>query len=185
LIKMLREEFDKTIRKELMEELGEKNILAVPRPLVGIVNIGIGKLVTSQPENKDKIVEDASYVLSMITGQKPRVIRARKSVAGFKLRKNMPVAVLVTLRGKKLIDFIERLVSYALPRSREFKGITKNFIDNKGNLNLGLREVNIFPEAISDKIRYNFGIQITLVGSAKNKEENIKLWKKLGFPFKI
>ncbi len=182
---MLREEFDKVIKKELMEELGVKNILAVPRPLVGIVNIGIGKLVTSQPENKDKIVEDATYVLSMITGQKPKVIKARKSVAGFKLRKNMPVAVLVTLRNKKLLDFIERLVSYALPRSREFKGITKNLIDNKGNINLGFKEVSMFPEAISDKIRYNFGIQITLIGSSKNREENIKLWKKLGFPFKI
>jgi large subunit ribosomal protein L5 len=141
---MLREDFDKTIIKELMEELGKKNKLAVPRPVVGIVNIGIGKLVTSQPENRDKIVEDATYVLSMITGQKPKVIKAKKSVAGFKLRKNMPVAVLVTLRGKKLLDFIERLVSYVLPRSREFKGITKNLIDNKGNINLGFREINIF-----------------------------------------
>jgi len=182
---MLREDFNKTIIKELMEELGKKNKLAVPKPVVGIVNIGIGKLVTSQPENRDKIVEDATYVLSMITGQKPKVIKAKKSVAGFKLRKNMPVAVLVTLRGKKLLDFIERLVSYVLPRSREFKGITKNLIDNKGNINLGFREINIFPEAISDKIRYNFGIQITLVGSSKKKEENIHLWRKLGFPFKI
>jgi large subunit ribosomal protein L5 len=179
---MLREDFDKTIIKELMEELGKKNKLAVPRPVVGIVNIGIGKLVTSQPENRDKIVEDATYVLSMVTGQKPKVIKAKKSVAGFKLRKNMPVAVLVTLRGKKLLD---RLVSYVLPRSREFKGITKNLIDNRGNINLGFREINIFPEAISDKIRYNFGIQITLVGSSKKKEENIHLWRKLGFPFKI
>lgn len=181
---MLRDEIKKYL-EELKEELGKKNILAVPHPQRGIVNIGIGKLVSSNPENRDKIVEDAVYVLSMIAGQKPKVIKARKSVAGFKLRKGMPVAVLVTLRGKKLLDFIERLVTYVLPRSKEFKGITKNFIDNKGNLNLGFREVNMFPEAISDKIRYNFGIQITLIGSSKNREENIRLWSKLGFPIKI
>lgn len=181
---MLREEFEKII-EELKEELNKKNKLEVPRPVKGIVNIGIGKLVTTNPENRDKILEDAVYVLSMVTGQKPKVIKARKSVAGFKLRKGMPVAVLVTLRGKKLLDFIERLVNYVLPRSREFKGITKNLLDDKGNLNMGFRDVNMFPEAISDKVRYNFGIQITLVSSSKKKDENIKLWSKLGFPMKV
>lgn len=182
--KMLREEFNQ-ILLELKEELGKKNIFAVPRPVKGVVNIGIGKLVTSNPENKEKIIEDATYVLSMITGQKPKIVRARKSVAGFKLRKKMPVAVLVTLRGKRLIDFIERLLTYALPRSKEFKGIVNKLVDNKGNLNLGFKDANIFPEVISDKIRYNFGIQITLVGSSKKKEENLKLWSKLGFPMKL
>lgn len=181
---MLREEFEK-IKQELKKELNKGNILAVPRPIKGIVNIGIGKLVTSNPENKDKIVEDAIYVLSMVTGQKPKVVIAKKSVAGFKLRKKMPVAVMSTLRGVRLLDFIERLVSYTLPRSREFKGITKNLLDNKGNINIGLRDVNVFPEAISDKVRYNFGIQITLVSSSKNREENIKLWSKLGFPIRL
>ncbi len=182
---MLREDFDKKIKEELMQELNIKNKLAVPRPLKGIVNIGIGKLITAQPENRDKILEDAIYVLSMITGQKPKIIKAKKSVSGFKLRKGMPVSVLVTLRGKRLLDFIERLVSYALPRAREFKGITKNLLDAKGNINLGFKEVSMFPEAISDKVRYNFGIQITLLGSSKKREENIYLWKKLGFPIKI
>lgn len=181
---MLREEFKK-IQEELQKELNKKNILAVPKPIKGVVQIGIGKLITSNPENKDKILEDAIYVLSMVTGQKPKVITAKKSVAGFKLRKKMPVAVLVTLRKAYLLDFIERLVSYALPRARDFRGITKNLLDNKGNLNIGLRDINVFPEAVSDKIRYNFGIQITLVSSSKNKEENIKLWSKLGFPIKI
>ncbi len=181
---MLRENFNK-ILLELKEELKKDNILAVPRPIRGIVNIGIGKLVTSNPENKDKIIEDALYVLSMVTGQKPKVVSARKSVAGFKLKKGTPVAVLVTLRGKKLLDFIERLLTYALPRSKEFKGITNKLVDNKGNLNLGFRDVNIFPEAFSDKIRYNFGIQITLIGSSKKKEENLRLWSKLGFPMKL
>jgi len=84
-----------------------------------------------------------------------------------------------------LLDFIERLVNYVLPRSREFKGITKNLLDDKGNINMGFRDINMFPEAISDKVRYNFGIQITLVSSSKKKDENIKLWSKLGFPMKV
>jgi len=181
---MLRDEFDK-ILEELKEELGEKNKLAVPRPVKGIINVGIGKLVTSNPENRDKMLEDVIYVLSMITGQKPKIIKAKKSVAGFKLRKGMPVAALVTLRGKKLLDFIERLLTYALPRSKEFKGVHKNLIDKKGNLNLGFKEINMFPEAISDKIKYSFGFEVNLVGSGKTKEENIKLWSFLGFPLKI
>ncbi len=181
---MLREEFKK-IQQELKEELGKENLLAVPRPIRGIAHIGIGKLITSNPENKDKIIEDALYVLSMVTGQKPKIVTAKKSVSGFKLRKKMPVAVMVNLRGIRLLDFIERLVCYVLPRSRDFKGITKNLLDNRGNLNIGLRDVNVFPEAVSDKVRYNFGIQITLVSSSKKKEENIKLWSKLGFPIKI
>lgn len=159
--------------------------LKKPRPIKGIVQIGIGKLVTSHPENQEKIVEDASYVLSMITGQKPKIVKAKKSVSGFKLRKGMPVAVLVTLRKKRLLDFIQRLVTYALPRAKDFYGLRKNNFDEKGNINLGLKEANIFPEAISDKIKYSFGLSINLIANGKNKEDNIKVWEELGFPIKI
>lgn len=159
--------------------------LKKPRPIQGIVQIGIGKLVTSYPENQDKIVEDASYLLSMITGQKPKVVRAKKSVAGFKLRKGMPVAVLVTLRKKRLLDFIQRLVTYALPRAKDFYGLKKDNFDQNGNINLGLKEANIFPEAISDKIKYSFGLSINLIANGKTKDANLKLWQELGFPLKI
>jgi large subunit ribosomal protein L5 len=159
--------------------------LKKPRPIKGIVQIGIGKLVTSHPESQEKIIEDGSYVLSMITGQKPKVVSAKKSISGFKLRKGMPVALLVTLRKKRLNDFIQRLLTYALPRAKDFYGLKAENFDNKGNINLGFREVNIFPEAISDKIKYSFGLSINLVGSGKTKEENIKMWKDLGFPIKI
>jgi large subunit ribosomal protein L5 len=159
--------------------------LKKPRPIKGIVQIGIGKLVTSHPESQEKIIEDGSYVLSMITGQKPKVVSAKKSISGFKLRKGMPVALLVTLRKKRLNDFIQRLLTYALPRAKDFYGLKAENFDNKGNINLGFREVNIFPEAISDKIKYNFGLSVNLVGSGKTKEENIKMWKDLGFPIKI
>jgi large subunit ribosomal protein L5 len=159
--------------------------LKKPRPIKGIVQIGIGKLVTSHPEAQEKIIEDGSYVLSMITGQKPKIVSAKKSISGFKLRKGMPVALLVTLRKKRLNDFIQRLLTYALPRAKDFYGLKAENFDHKGNINLGFREVNIFPEAISDKIKYNFGLSINLVGSGKTKEENIQMWKDLGFPVKI
>jgi len=159
--------------------------LKKPRPIKGIVQIGIGKLVANHPEVQEKIIEDATYVLSMITGQKPKIVTAKKSISGFKLRKGMPVALLVTLRKKRLNDFIQRLLTYALPRTKDFYGLKAENFDNKGNINLGFREVNIFPEAISDKIKYSFGLSINLVGSGKTKEENIQMWKELGFPIKI
>lgn len=154
-------------------------------PLKGIVQIGIAKMVAANPENQQKIIDDASYVLSMVTGQKPVIVKAKKSEAAFKLRKGMPVAVLVTLRKKRLLNFIQRLVTYALPRMKDFYGLRKNNFDIYGNINLGAKEITIFPEAVSDKIKYNFGFEINLVSSSKNKEENINMWRELGFPIKI
>jgi large subunit ribosomal protein L5 len=180
----LRESFYKEIIPRLKEELKIENDLRVPRPVKGIVQIGIGKMVANSPENKERIIEDASFVLSMMTGQKPKLVLAKKSVAGFKLRKGMPVALLVTLRKKRLLDFIERLLTYALPRAKDFKGLTSKNFDAKGNINLGLKEANIFPETISDKIKYSFGFEVNLVASGKTKEENLKLWEVLGFPIK-
>ena len=162
-----------------------KQDLKKARPVKGIVQIGIGKLVTTHPEAQEKIIEDGTYVLSMITGQKPKIVTAKKSISGFKVRKGMPVALLVTLRKKRLNDFIQRLVTYALPRAKDFYGLRADNFDNKGNINIGFREINIFPEAISDKIKYNFGFSINLVGSGKTKEENINLWRELGFPVKL
>ncbi|MCS7200591.1 MAG: 50S ribosomal protein L5 [Patescibacteria group bacterium] len=159
--------------------------LKKPYPLKGIVQIGIAKLVTANPENQQKIIEDASYVLSMITGQKPSVIRAKKSEAAFKLRKGMPVALRVTLRKKRLLNFLQRLITYALPRMKDFYGLKNNNFDKYGNINLGIKEVSIFPEAISDKIKFNFGFQINLVSSTKRREDNLNLWRELGFPVKI
>lgn len=181
----LKERFEKEIHKKLKEELNIKNDLRVPRPVVGYVQIGIGKLITQHPESKERILEEGSYALSMITGQKPKIIVARKSIAGFKLKKGQPVSLLVTLRKKRLFDFIDRLLTYALPRAKDFRGIRKNHLDNKGNLNIGLKEISIFPEAVSEKVKINFGCGITIVGSGRTKEENIKLWEALGFPLRL
>jgi len=149
------------------------------------VQIGIGKLIANHSEAQEKIIEDGMYVLSAITGQKPKIVPIKKSISGFKIRKGTPVALLVTLREKKLNDFIQRLLIYALPRAKDFYGLRTENFDKKGNINLGFKEINIFPEAISDKIKYNFGLSINLVGSGKTKEENLKMWKDLGFPIKI
>jgi large subunit ribosomal protein L5 len=179
----LRQLFYRDILPTLRSELKLTNDLQVPRPDRAVVQIGIGKLVSQNPETKDRVIEEAVFALSQITGQKPIVVTAKKSVAGFKLRQGQPVAVLVTLRRSRLFDFIERLLTYILPRFRDFKGINPARTDRSGNLNLGFSELSVFPEAISDKIKTNFGLQITLIGTGASKEHNLKLWQALGFPF--
>lgn len=182
---MLREEFVQKILPDLKKDLGIVNDLRVPRPEKGIIQIGFGKLITLNPDQKNNIIEEVTEILSKITGQKPKIVTAKKSVSGFRLRKGMPIAALVTLRKKRLLDFIERFISYALPRARDFRGIQKNMLDSKGNLNLGFKDVTIFPEAISDKIKRSYGLQVTLVATGRNFEENVALWKALGFPIKV
>lgn len=179
----LRQMFYQQLVPALKRELKLTNDLQVPRPAKAIVQIGIGKLLSQNPEAKDKLIEEAVLALSQISGQQPVIVAAKKSVAGFKLREGQPVAVLVTLRGQRLFDFIDRLLTYVLPRLRDFKGIQPNRTDHYGNLNLGFPELTIFPEAISDKIKTNFGLQISLVGTGRTKDENLRLWQALGFPF--
>jgi ribosomal protein L5 len=143
-----------------------------------------GKVIKVIPKEARIIVEGVNLVKKHLkpkrVGEKGKIV----SVAGFKLRKGMPVALLVTLRKKRLLDFIERLLTYALPRAKDFKGLTSKNFDAKGNINLGLKEANVFPETISDKIKYSFGFEVNLVASGKTKEENLKLWEVLGFPIK-
>lgn len=182
---MLREEFDQKILPKLKKELHLQNDLRVPKPEKGLVQIGFGKLITQQPDQKETIINEVTEILAKITGQKPKIIPAKKSVSGFHLRKGMPISALVTLRKKRLLDFIERFIFYALPRARDFKGVQKKMFDQKGNLNFGFKDATIFPEAVSDKIKRQYGLQVTLVGTGRNFKENIALWKVLGFPMKI
>ncbi|MCL5257925.1 MAG: 50S ribosomal protein L5 [Patescibacteria group bacterium] len=179
-----REKFKKEIEPKLRKDLGLKNNFAGPKPVRAILQIGVGKMVIQSAENKEKILTEAGFVLNQISGQKPALVKAKKSVAGFKLREGQPVALMATLRRGRLFDLIDRLTTYVLPRIRDFRGLTEKNFDRDGNINLGFREVSIFPEAISDKIRMNFGLQITIIGKSKNKEEKIKLWQSLGFPIK-
>ena len=180
--KGLQEQFKTEIAKKLTSELKISNTLRSPRPTCAYIQIGIGKAIIHSPENKKKIMEDSVWALTQVTGQKPKLITAKKSVAGFKLREGQPVAILVTLRKKRLFDFLDRLLTYVLPREKDFRGLGENNFDKAGNINFGLKEIGIFPEAISDKIKANFGLQITVTGSGKTKNQNLLLWEYLGFP---
>ena len=171
--------FKTEVRKTLLTELGKKNLMAVPDIKKIVLNVGAGEAVTNKA-----VLEKIQEQLAIIAGQKPIITQARKSVSAFKIRKGYPIGVKVTLRGKNMYSFLERLIKIVLPRLRDFKGISENSIDNFGNLNLGLTEQIIFPEIEYDKIDKIRGLQITIVTGSKNKEEGKKLFKALGVPFK-
>lgn len=175
----------KELETKLKEVFPNRNRLSLPKIDKIVLTIGIGKLVTNNPTQTEKIVEDAMYVLSMIAGQKPKLIKAKKSVSSFKLKKGMPVSVMVTLRRQKMYDFLARLLIYALPRYKDFKGIRQEHFDKAGNLNFGFSEASVFPEAISDKVKFNFGLGVNIVVKAKNKDERLKVFELLGFPLRL
>jgi large subunit ribosomal protein L5 len=174
----------KQIEERLPQFFNYKNKFEYPKLEKIILNIGIGKLVTSNPQNQDKIVQEAVYVLSMVAGQTPKVVKTKKSVSSFKLKKGMPVSVVVTLRGKKMYDFLTRFLIYGLARYKDFKGIKKEHFDKEYNLNFGFKEISVFPEAISEKVHYNFGLGVNIVVKAKKKEDKLKFFEMLGFPLK-
>ncbi|MBA2662488.1 MAG: 50S ribosomal protein L5 [Bradymonadaceae bacterium] len=163
----------------LMEELGYTNPMRVPRVLKVSVNMGLGEAVQNP-----KIIEVAAAELAIITGQKPIVTRARRSIATFKLREGMPIGVKVTLRNQRMYEFLERLIYIALPRVRDFKGVSSKSFDGHGNYSLGIREQIIFPEINYDKVDKIRGMNITIVTSAENDEIATSLLRKFGMPFR-
>lgn len=167
------------IRPELKEKLGYKNIMQVPRLEKIVVSRGVGAAVSDK-----KLLEQAMEELALITGQKPVVALSRKDVAGFKLRKRMPIGVKVTLRGYRMYEFLERLIHAALPRTRDFRGIAPSAFDGRGNYTLGVREQLIFPEIDIDKVYKIAGMDITFVTTAKTDKEAFELLKALGLPFR-
>ncbi len=176
----LYEKFNKEIKPELKKELGKKNINEVPKLDKIVVSMGIWSLVTR------KWVKDFSDLeenLKVITGQKPHIIKARKSVSNFKLREGMPVMLRVTIRGKRAYDFIDRLVKYVLPRVRDFRGVSPKKFDGKGNLNIGLKSQMVFPELTPDDIKTPQGIQVTIATTSAVDEEAQKLLEKLWIIF--
>jgi large subunit ribosomal protein L5 len=175
----LKEKFIKEVVPAMKKKFGYKNDLAVPRIKKVVVNVGIGKI-----SREKKIIEEVTRDLTMITGQKPALQSARKSVAGFKLRKGMIIGLKVTLRGKRMWDFIQRLIGVALPRIRDFRGIDKKSFDGQGNLTIGIKEHIVFPEMIGEEIEHIFGLEISVVTSAENDEEGYELLKLIGFPLK-
>jgi large subunit ribosomal protein L5 len=174
----LYEEYKNEIRKKLAEELN-LNIMEVPRIEKIVVHVGWGKEAVEDPKSLEIVAQD----LALITGQKPVITRARKSVAQFKLRKGTPIGLKVTLRKKRAYDFLERLIDFALPRVRDFRGLPKSGFDGRGSYNFGLNEHTAFPEIDIDKVQRVFGMDITIVTSAKNDELAYRLLSALGFPF--
>ena len=174
----LKEKYDKEIIPELQKEMDITNRMAVPRLEKIVVNIGVGEAIQNI-----KVLDAAKQELSLITGQWPAVGRARKSIAQFKLRKGHAIACYTTLRGKRMYEFMDRLVNIVLPRVRDFRGVSSRAFDGRGNYTLGLKDQLVFPEIDYTKVDQSRGMNITVVTSAKTDSEALALLKKLGMPF--
>ena len=181
----LQEKYKKEVIPEMMKKFGYKNSMAVPKLLKVTVNTGFGKLISGKTsEEQKKILNSILDDLALISAQHPILTKAKKSISGFKIRKGLPIGAKVTLRKKKMYDFLERLIRIALPRSRDFRGIEISAFDKKGNLTIGIREQIVFPEVSPERAKNIFGFEITIVTNAKKREEGIELFKLLGFPIK-
>ncbi len=167
------------ITPKLMERFKYKNIMEVPKVERVVINIGVGEAIQN-PKTLDGAVND----LTLISGQKPVITRARKSIAGFKLREGMPIGCKVTLRGERMYDFLDRLINLSLPRVRDFRGVSPQAFDGRGNYALGIKEQTIFPEIDYDKIDKIRGLEVVIVTTAKTDEEARELLKGMGMPFR-
>jgi len=171
--------YHKEIAPELLKKYSLKNKLAVPKLQKIVINMGLGRAL----ENKN-LIDEALHNLSVITGQKPAVTKARKAISGFKLRKGQTIGCKVTLRGKRMYEFFDRLVSIVLPRIKDFRGLSPKSFDGSGNYTLGLTEQTVFPEINIDKVVTIMGMDITLVISGGSNEQSYELLKRLGMPFR-
>ncbi|MEH7083346.1 50S ribosomal protein L5 [Neobacillus drentensis] len=174
----LKEKFVKEVTPALMSKFNYKSVMEVPKLEKIVVNMGVGDAVANA-----KALDNAVEELSTITGQKPVVTRAKKSIAGFRLREGMPIGAKVTLRGERMYEFLDKLVSVSLPRVRDFRGISNKAFDGRGNYTLGLKEQLIFPEIDYDKVSKVRGMDIVIVTTAKTDEESRELLTQFGMPF--
>lgn len=175
---ILKEQYQDQVRPTLLQEFEYDNVMRIPRVLKVVVNVGVGEAI----ENA-RALEAAEKDIRTITGQQPVITRARKSVANFKLREGMPIGVKVTLRGERMWSFLDRLMNVALPRTRDFRGVSPTAFDGRGNYTLGLREQLLFPEIDYDQIDKVRGMEISIVTSAETDEEGWMLLRELGMPF--
>ena len=179
IVVSLKDKYIKEVIPRMKERFGYRNNLAVPKIEKVVVNTGIGQAI-----KEEKIQEEISRDLALITGQKPACRPAKKAISAFKTRKGMIVGLMVTLRGQRMYDFLERLINIALPRSRDFRGLPEKSVDQNGNLTIGLKEQIIFPEISAEKARNIFGLEVTVVTTARSHEEGVVLLKLMGFPVK-
>jgi large subunit ribosomal protein L5 len=175
----LKEKYQKEVVPALQKEFGYKNVMAVPKIEKVVVNMGLGEATSNA-----KIVDTGADELARITGQKPVTRRAKKSIASFKVRKGMPIATMVTLRGERMWEFLDRLMAIALPRVRDFKGVSPRGFDGRGNYTLGLKDQLLFPEIDYMKVDKARGMNVSVVTTAKTDEEARKLLQFIGMPFR-
>lgn len=175
----VKEYYNETVKAALVKKFEYSSIMQAPRLMKIVVNIGVGDAI-----NNSKLLDAAVEDLTVITGQKPIITKAKKSIAAFKLREGVPIGCKVTLRGERMYDFFDKLVSAALPRVRDFRGLSKDSFDGHGNYTIGIKEQLIFPEINYDKVLKIRGMDIVIVTNAKTDEEGRELLKQLGMPFK-
>jgi large subunit ribosomal protein L5 len=175
----IREKYENVVKPELIKAFNYTSVMEAPRIEKIVVNIGVGDAVFNP-----KVLDDAVEELTAITGQKPIITKAKKSISNFKLREGMPIGVKVTLRGERMYHFLEKLIAIALPRVRDFRGISANAFDGRGNYTVGIREQVIFPEISLDKVKKVRGMDIVIVTTAKTDQEGRSLLSQLGMPFK-
>lgn len=175
----LREHYSKTVVPALKKEFGYKNPMSIPKLEKIAINIGLGEATSNA-----KLMDGAVNELTAIAGQKPVVTKAKKSIAAFKLRENMPIGCMVTLRGDRMYEFFDRLVNVALPRVRDFRGVSSKSFDGRGNYTLGIKEQLIFPEIDYAKVEKTKGMNISITTTARTDAEGLALLKQLGMPFR-
>ncbi|QIK69800.1 50S ribosomal protein L5 [Erysipelothrix sp. HDW6C] len=175
----LKEQYKTEVVGALVKQFNYTSVMQVPKLEKIVINMGVGEAISNA-----KYLEDAVEDLTIITGQKPVITKAKKSIANFKLREEMPIGAKVTLRGQKMHDFLEKLIKVALPRVRDFRGINAGSFDGRGNYTMGVKEQLIFPEIDYDKVNKVRGMDITIVTTAQTDEEGFALLKELGMPFK-
>jgi len=175
----LKERYEKEVAPALTKEFGYRNVMAIPKIKKIVVNMGLGEATQNA-----KIVDTGADEVARITGQKPVTTRAKKSIAQFKVRKGMPIGAMVTLRGERMWDFLDRLIAVALPRVRDFRGVSAKGFDGRGNYTLGLKDQLLFPEIDYMKVDKARGMNISVVTTAKSDQESRKLLQLLGMPFR-
>lgn len=175
----LKEKYIKEVIPSMMREFSYKNVMEVPRLEKVVINVGLGEAIQNI-----KLLETVQKEIAQITGQRPVQTRAKKAIAAFKLRKGVPIGCMVTIRGNRMYEFFDRLISLALPRIRDFKGVPTKSFDGHGNYTLGIKEQLIFPEIDADKVDFIYGMDITIGTTAKKDEEAMALLRHLGMPFR-
>ncbi|MCK5061044.1 50S ribosomal protein L5 [Candidatus Parcubacteria bacterium] len=175
----LQEQYKKHIIPKLKKQFGYKNDLEAPKLTKVVINVGFGR------HNKEKqYIEAVASGLKRISGQQPILTKAKKSISSFKIREGMTIGAAVTLRGKRMYDFVDKLINVSFPRVRDFRGISKKGVDRNGNMTVGFKEHTAFPEIKVDEVENVFGLEVCLATSAKSKEQGLALFKLMGFPFK-